>query len=139
SDEYRYGPFEADDRTGNVPALSRGIEEPRPRYAAHRGEIVEYFTNRLRRLTIVETSETRRGQVIDWIPIESQHPRGEIASPPPIDETVEARLEGQVEDLARAELGGDDCERGPAGTVPVLSKKLDALGYTHPLRQYLSK
>jgi hypothetical protein len=139
SDGYRYGPFEADDRTGNVPAYPRGIDEPRPPYAAYRAEIVEYFEKRLERLASVRTTVTHRGRVIDWIPVESQHSRGQIASPPRIQETVTVRLDDRDEDLARAELEVDDSERGPAGTVPVLRKNLDALGYTHPLRQYLSK
>ena len=139
SDEHRYGPYEADDPEENVPAYPRSTEQPRPPYAAHRAEIVEYFTERVKRLTIVKTTATRRGQLLDWIPVESQHPRGEIASPPSVSETVDGRLVGQSEDLARAELEDDDSERGPAGAVPVLRKKLDALGYTHPLRQYLSK
>jgi hypothetical protein len=35
------------------------------------------------RLRIKETTRTPSGQTIDWVPIESQIPRGKIATPPP--------------------------------------------------------
>lgn len=104
TDDYRYGPFEADDPSENVPAYARSIEEPRRRHAAHRAEIVEYFTNRLKRLAIVKTTATQRGQLIDWIPIDSQESRGQVASPPPTSETDERRLISQNEELIRSPL-----------------------------------
>jgi hypothetical protein len=49
----------------------------------NRRETVTYFEERQKRLRVVKTTYTPQGQVLDWIPVESQHPRGEIASPPP--------------------------------------------------------
>ena len=44
-------------------------------------EITRYFEERRERRNIVATTETPRGQLIDWIAIESQVARGTIASP----------------------------------------------------------
>src|SRR5450432_3960714 len=46
-------------------------------------EIARYFEARTRRLKIVHTTRTPSGQILDWIPVQSQHPGGQIASPPP--------------------------------------------------------
>jgi hypothetical protein len=44
-------------------------------------EIREYLRSRRERLNVVKTTRTPNGQVLDWIPIESQV-RGKIATPP---------------------------------------------------------
>ncbi len=103
--------------------------------------MVEYFEQRLKRLQIVKTTTSPHGQTLDWVPIESQHPRGEIANPPPTShlhahETANAE---QKEILAICELERENAEHGPEGTVPILRKNLAALGYTKSLKKYLSK
>jgi neprosin-like protein len=104
-------------------------------------EIAEYFQGRLDRLRIVTSSTTPRGQVIDWVPIESQHPKGLIASPPPGPHgpSEHARRGERSEVWARPELEHAGVELGPEGTVPIMRKKLAALGYTKSLKKYLSK
>jgi hypothetical protein len=39
---------------------------------ANEAQIRRYFTDRLDRMNIVETTRTPTGQTVDWIPIESQ-------------------------------------------------------------------
>jgi hypothetical protein len=132
-----YGPFQNDDKESNVSAYPRAIRPVHIDHERFHKETVDYFTARRSHLKVVHTTRTRRGQIIDWIPIESQHPRGLIASPPPTFERLDTHLQHQPEWHPKAEL--EDCERGPSGTVPVIRKRLEALGYTKPLKQYLSK
>ena len=126
-------PFSSKSRT-SPPASPEPVN-----HEAFRTEITEYFTGRMERLKVVKTTRTARGQLLDWIPIESQHPRGRIASPPPRHAPFEDSSTEKREEPAVAELDHDASERGPAGTVPILRKKLDSLGYNKPLRQYLAK
>src|SRR6266853_1604774 len=137
SDAYKYGPFHNDESTENVAAYQNPAPPAPIEHEAYRAEITDYFRRRHARLQIVKTTRTPHGQIIDWIPIESQHPKGVIASPPPNRETVNSQLEHQPERFPKPEL--EDCERGPSGTVPVVRKNLKALGYNQPLKQYLSK
>lgn len=105
-------------------------------------EIRDYFQRRQDRLKVVKTTYTPSGQTIDWIPIESQHFRGEIATPPPTDKNIkidEPLHNTHSELLAIAELEVEGVERGPEGTVPILRKKLEALDYTKSLKEFLSK
>src|SRR5207253_11328720 len=83
SDSYRYGPFDNDESKENVAAYPNPAPRPRVDHDAFRAEITEYFTRRRARLRIVKTTPTARGQLIDWIPIESQHPNGIVASAAP--------------------------------------------------------
>jgi hypothetical protein len=139
SDAYKYGPFRNDECKENVAAYQNPAPPVPVEHEAYRAEITDYFTRRHARLQIVKTTRTPRGQVIDWIPIESQHPKGVIATPPPRHVAADAGTPEQQEVSAVAELERDKCERGPSGTVPIMRKKLDALGYTVPLKQYLAK
>ncbi len=130
------------ERESNIRPRRRRIDRPAPDRARFRVETAEYFKRRLERLEIVETTRTPSGQTLDWIAIESQHPRAEIASPPPEPEIRLERLLGrgkQREQLAGFELQDPGVERGPAGTVPVLRKNLRGIGYNQSLRHYLSK
>ena len=45
-------------------------------------EILKWFEERRGRLKVIKTTRTPSGQMIDWIPIESQSPT-KIATPPP--------------------------------------------------------
>jgi hypothetical protein len=99
-------------------------------------EISKWFHARQSQLKAVKTTRTPSGQILDWVPIESQYTHGKIATaPPPLPLPPTGR------DLAavRFELHGDNAERGPAGTVPILRKSLAALHETRSLKEYLSK
>lgn len=133
-----HGPFYSDERDENVAAYANPSTPAPVDHASLRDEIVDYFTRRHARLRIAKTTRTPRGQLLDWIPVESQHPHGAIATPPPEDHPLQRNAGEREELVAVAELE-QTAERGPDGTVPVLRKKLDALGYTLPLRQYLAK
>jgi hypothetical protein len=109
---------------------------PKSDRTGNKREITEYFERRHARLEIAATTETPRGQVIDWIPIESQRADRTIAKPPPTPREAAARLK---DEHAVPELEYFGCKRGPKGTVPVLRKKLAALAFDRPLSLYLSK
>jgi hypothetical protein len=131
------------DADENVKRHARTIERPAPDRREFEREITDYFERRRARLDIVATTATPRGQMLDWIPIESQVPTGSIATPPPDPadppERAIARCGRRRERPALFELAERGVERGPEGTVPVLRKQLDELPYTKPLRQYLAK
>src|SRR5215813_10969719 len=102
-----FGPFDNDEKREDRKVQLRGIRRPAIDYGANRRELVEYFEARVKRLKIAKTTTTPRGQIVDWIPIESQHPKGDIAAPPPVPQrTSEAtRLEGERHDpLSLSEL-----------------------------------
>ena len=91
-------------------------------------ELDHLLAQRQQRLDIVATTRTPSGRTLDWIPIESQTPDGEVASPPP------ARLPSGVRDPERPTQGVSfeahdltATERGPEGTVPVLRPEPEAL------------
>jgi hypothetical protein len=107
-------------------------------------EIVQYFDARRRRLKVVKTTRTPRGQVLDWVPVESQVADGNIATAPP--RSVEADVTGPLPAGASAEAGrvsfeleDPAVERGPAGTVPVVRKPLAQIHTQLSLADYLSK
>lgn len=124
----QYGPFQNDEMREDVAAYRNPAPQAPVNHEAFRSEIVDYFTRRQARLKIVKTTTTPRGQIIDWIPIESQVPKGLIATPPPLSDHRDESSQEHKELAAVAELEHGDCERGPSGTVPILRKKLDALG-----------
>src|SRR5215831_19112938 len=116
------GPFRNDETGENV--IPERRRRPARVYDFERNyrEITEYFERRLERLKIVKTTSTPRGQLLDWVPIESQHPKGQIASPPPGPVPMaEQHQDGERnEEWGRAELEHPGVERGPEGTVPIL-------------------
>jgi hypothetical protein len=136
-----FGPFHNYEAGENRPFECRKIKRPRIDYERNRRELCEYFEGRLARMQIVKTTTTPRGQSIDWIPIKSQHPQGRIATPPPAKLARASRKPDRKrkERIAIPELEIKGVKRGPSGTVPVLRKKLGALGYTRSLKRYLSK
>jgi hypothetical protein len=139
--QFPAGPFKNQEPKENVKIQKHRRPSRNFNHEANYREMLEYFENRLKRLSIAKTTPTPRGQLIDWIPIESQHPKGLIASPPPhpiaLSEKVHDAERGET--WARPELEHFGSELGPPGTVPILRKKLDALGYTKSLKKYLSK
>ena len=133
------GPFRNDEAGDNVKAYARvRIRQPID-YIANQREIREYFEKRQQRLRVVKTTTTPRGQTIDWVPIESQHPKGEIASPPETHEHQPEIAPDRERPELRVAAELEHAEQGPKGSVPILRKKLATLGYTRPLRKYLSK
>jgi len=105
----------------------------------HEAEIRRYFEDRLARLEIVCTSRTPHGQVIDWIPRESQL-RGaqKVAEPPPSAYRFKSDKE-RPDKLAPFELEDPKVERGPKGTVPILRKNLDGISFNQSLAKLLGK
>jgi hypothetical protein len=101
-------------------------------------EIVHYFEERSKRIKSVKTTRTPSGQILDWIPIQSQHPEGRIATPPPAHPVRHFAAEHNIA-LAGFELHDPAVERGPSGTVPVARKDFSRLHATCSLKQYLSK
>ena len=101
-------------------------------------EIVRHFEARTDALDIAQTTRTPRGQILDWIPRESQTSDGAIASPPPDGAAERGRL-GDGERLATFELDHFPAERGPSGTVPVVRKDFDRIQTTKSLGEYLAK
>ena len=69
-----------------------------------------FFVERLARLDIQETTRTRSGNVVDWLP------KRELSSPPPPPRPPRQLEEGEA--YAKTELQAQPEARGPAGTVP---------------------
>ena len=105
-----------------------------------REELYDYFGERRRRLEVVKTTRTPRGQVLDWVPIGSQLSRGrKLASPP--SETVPLQLGSgrrRVKPI-RFELEVGQGAHGPEGTVPIPRRDLRRLRFVRPLRDHLTK
>lgn len=122
---------------GKVP---RRKPQPRQRAltAAQKKELIEYVEHCASRLHVIETTRTPSGQILDWIDIYSQHPRGVIATPPPAPKINAGRFRGRETKMARFELQ-DKAKRGPEGTVPVLRTDIKKLRFNKTLQEYLSK
>jgi len=104
---------------------------------ARREALLAHFERRQRRLDVVATTRTAHGQVLDWVPVESQVPGGVIAAPPPdrprheLGRTRRAKLAAPVLALRDAKLG-------PPGTVPIARPDLRRVPEV-TLSQFLSK
>ncbi|MGO4377137.1 neprosin family prolyl endopeptidase [Pseudoduganella sp. RAF19] len=102
-------------------------------------EIRSYFEDRLACMEIRATTETPRGQIIDWVPIESQLTgKKRIAEPPPGGHSF-VMSKQHPDKLGLFELEDARVARGPSGTVPVLRKNLDEIRFSQPLRKLLGK
>lgn len=129
-----------DERREDIRKLARKARGCATDPNRHEAEIRGYFENRRAHLDIVCTTRTPHGQVIDWIPRDSQlRPGRTIAKPPrgssPADGVDDERPDRPV----RFELEDSKVERGPRGTVPVLRKNLDGIRFTQSLRKLLGK
>jgi hypothetical protein len=85
---------------------------------------------------VLKTTRTPSGQVLDWVAIESQHPQGRIATPPPTPARVQ-RFD-PARRPATFEMDDPSIERGPPGTVPMLRRHIadaDAAGNGHDVRR----
>jgi Neprosin len=101
-------------------------------------EVARHFEAQLRQRAIVATTRTPSGQILDWVPIESQVPGGVIATPPPAPDSP-ARAAGESVTLAGFELDDERVDRGPAGSVPIVRKDLSRTPVAEPLDRYLRK
>ena len=99
-----------------------------PRSIDH--EVIRYHEERLKRLRVVATTRTPSGQILDWVPIESQDPNGTIATPPPATRhrTKVASATGM---LATLETHSPGIEHGPEGTVPLRRRRVPATKKLH--------
>src|SRR5882672_8004558 len=129
-----------DSRREDICKLPRKLDARVVDHRRHEAEIRRYFENRLARLQVACTTRTPYGQVIDWIPRESQLKRGQtLAEPPPGTHDAPAVNKERPDRLVRFELEDPKVERGPEGTVPVLRKNLDGIRFSQPLRKLLAK
>ena len=99
-------------------------------------EYLKHFQAQTSALNIVKTTQHSDGQLIDWIPIESQ---GEIAEAPPIPERVNLDSPERHGLRPKAELEFDGAEVGPEGTVPVPRQNIELLDFNKTLHERLSK
>jgi len=98
-----------------------------------------YFKDRAAQLEVAATTRTPLGQILDWVPIDSQLRKGKIAEPPPRTELRDDMRGAHKVKLTTFELERPDAKRGPEGTVPILRKDLTKLRYNKSLQDYLSK
>jgi hypothetical protein len=135
----RVTPGKSDEAREDVSKIERRIEIEKPDYKRIKQEFREYFDARRRRLEIKATTRTPAGQILDWVPIESQVRSGKLASPPRKPEPFVFDTRKLKDRVLRFELEDPKVERGPKGTVPIVRKDLARLRYTKPLKDYLSK
>jgi hypothetical protein len=104
-------------------------------------EVRAYLESRQQQMEIIATTTTRRGQVYDWIDINSQVPGGQVASPPPLDPAPDRSSPGDTCGplLARSELEEEPEALGPPGTVPVLRTDPDRIYAPGSVQDFLSK
>ena len=118
----------------------RRIKKLKSARELNKKEIKDYFENRATKLKVVKTTSTPGGHILDWVKIESQNPRGKIATPPPPIALPETKVfKGREVKTVKFELEHSDVERGPKGTIPILRKDLTKIRSTKSLQDYLSK
>jgi hypothetical protein len=124
----------------NVRYTRRKRDVPKVDKKKLREELYDYFSDRRRRLDVVKTTRTPSGQVLDWIPIESQLTGSRKPAQPPSESMPLKRIAGGRRfKPARFELEHPDVERGPKGTVPVPRRNLKRLRPVRTLQDHLSK
>ena len=103
-------------------------------------ELSQALEPRQGELKIVKTTKTPSGQILDWVPIDSQLPEGKIASPPSASYLAES-VEDKLKPVKAASFELDDpaVERGPEGTVPIVRPDLTPLTKTIAVKDYLNK
>jgi hypothetical protein len=103
-------------------------------------ELYHWLESRQSELKIAKTTKTPSGQILDWVPIESQHPAGRIASPPPVH-PMPVHGEDHLRPVKAVSFELDDpaIERGPAGTIPIVRPDLSTLTRTIALKDYAHK
>jgi hypothetical protein len=101
-------------------------------------EIAAYFAERRARLKIVKTTTTPSGQMLDWIPIDSQFIGKKIPDLRAIA-TPEMLHIGKRPNLVSFELNDPAVDRGPDGTVPVMRRDFSKTRVAGRLKNYLAK
>src|SRR6476646_2552491 len=77
-----------------------------------KSELLEHFQHRTSNLKAAKTTLTSGGQILAWVDIESQHPKGQIATPPPhLEELHIGKYLARIDKLTTFELQAD-IERG---------------------------
>jgi hypothetical protein len=104
-------------------------------------ELAKWLEARQSTLKIAKTTTTPSGQTIDWVPIESQHPDGKGAAPPPDELALADQSQDPQQPVSPATFELDDpkVERGPAGTVPILRPDISRLTRRVSLDEFLTK
>ena len=109
-------------------------------YRQLKPELLQFLEARQNSLKILKTTTTPVGQMLDWVPIETQHPEGKVPSPPPtVSLAVRSANEEKPVSAARLELEDQTIERGPAGTVPIVRPDFSKLTRTIALNDYATK
>jgi len=102
--------------------VHRDLTVVTPIEAMRRRQMLRDYELELRAgLDIRATTVTPTGRVVDWIDPASQVPDGELASPPPNDDSPE------LVDPVVSELELPDAELGPEGTVPIFRLDVDRI------------
>lgn len=108
--------------------------------ARNKAELREYFASRRKRLDVVATTRTPSGQVLDWVPIESQLKRGQkLATPPPEPARLDFGTGRTRQRPVIFELEDAVAARGPKGTVPIVRRDLALLRGVRSLDDHLRK
>jgi hypothetical protein len=98
--------------------------------------LIDSLSNRQASLKVAKTTISPSGQIIDWIPIESQS-SGPIASPPPPHTSEDAVVVDK--NRPTTPLRFDIGEPGPAGHVPILRPDLSRLRDAQSLDEIMTK
>lgn len=102
-------------------------------------ELSEWQAARQGRLTIVKTTTTPSGRLLDWVPIDSQLPTGKVATPPPPVAAGPADPPERSVRPAAFELDNPAVERGPAGTVPILRPAVARLAKFGSVAEFMAR
>lgn len=133
-------PLYNDESRENRRRTSRKTGAPKIDAKKIREELCDYFRDRQGRLEIAKTTRTPSGQILDWIPIESQLASGrKLAKPPSESVPLELGSGKQRVKAVRFELESPDAMRGPEGTVPIPRRNLKRLPLVRSLQDHLSK
>jgi hypothetical protein len=101
-------------------------------------EIRQYFRDAYARRDVVAQTKTASGQVLDWIPADSQG-HGKPAEPPESEPHKDKSDSRRPTKATPFELARADVEVGPPGTVPLLRKPVDEMFPVGDLQDYLAK
>jgi Neprosin len=128
-----------EDRGETAPDREPSAEALEKRAAERLEEIHQYLRDRYARRETVTSTETPAGQVLDWIPRESQVREAKIADPPAEDRPVTFQDGEQRAEPVVFELQRRDAKIGPPGTVPVVRKDIERIRPIVGLQDWLAK
>ena len=133
----------ADDDDGHTqidrPDLKKTPDQLEREASQRLEEIHQYLADRYARRSVVARTVTASGQMLDWVPSESQLRSGVVADPPEEDRPFECH-DGERRAMQTAfELQHERAERGPRGTVPLVHKAIDLIRPTVGLNDWLAK